>query len=100
MVESPIVPIKGSVEEIPIVASTVATDLESTGNFTCIKCGVPVLKEMSRCMGCDSEHQRLIAKLDAQPRQIVEKVPPKLTYRKLVDQGVVVTISTTELLRG
>lgn len=69
------------------------------GTFPCIQCGAKEAIELGRCRPCDVEHQKIVTRLDAIPRQVVEKVPPKLTYRKEVSKGVVVTISTTEPLR-
>ena len=69
------------------------------GTFPCMDCGAKEAIELGRCKICDIEHQKIIDRLDATPKQVIEKVPPKLTYRKEVSRGVVVTISTTEPLR-
>lgn len=71
-----------------------------SGTFPCVDCGVQEAIEFGRCRTCDAEHRKVVARLDATPRQVIEKVPPKLTYRKEVSGGVVVTISTSEPIKG
>lgn len=70
---------------------------ESTESYPCIKCGSPTAsKELGRCITCDIEHQKIIAQLDAKPKQIIEKVPEKWVYYKQKTGGIVVTVRMTE----
>ena len=69
---------------------------EVTGNFNCISCGSSVNRELSRCAACNTEHQKLTARLDAKPKQVIEKVPTKWVTYKEVKNGVIVTVYMTE----
>ena len=78
----------------------IAPKISVVGNYHCMRCGASVYQELGRCTACKLEHQQIVQRLDARPKQaMVEKVPPKLTYRKEASKGVIVTISTTEPLR-
>lgn len=56
---------------------------------SCYKCNsVEVQEEYQRCAPCQKEHEELCAKLDARPRQKVEKVREKLYPLKEVRDGV------------
>ena len=98
---APTAPSKISVQEVkeaqvaPIIAPF------QGGTFSCISCGNASAQEFGRCKNCDTQHRQLAAQLDARARVVVipEKIPQKLTYRKEVQSGVVVTVSTSEPLR-
>lgn len=65
----------------------------------CFKCGIddPAIQEdYQRCGACNSEHQKLVAELDAKPKQVIQKVPEKWVYYKEVKDGVIVTVRMTE----
>ena len=59
----------------------------------CYKChNVPVENEFDRCPSCEVSHKELCAKLDARPKQEIEKKPKEKFYSwKEMKQGVVVT---------
>mgnify|MGYP001565129580 CR=1 FL=1 len=93
-----IAPIKILVQEAeepvkPVIA------LFQGGTFPCVGCGDVSAQEFGRCKVCDTKHRQLAASLDKRVVTIPEKIPQNLTYRKLVQDGVVVTISTAEPLR-
>lgn len=69
------------------------------GTFPCIDCKALEAQEFGRCKACDDKHRKVVAQLDARPKQTFEKIPSKLTYRKEASGGVVVTVSTLEPLR-
>lgn len=70
------------------------------GTFPCIDCKDVSAQEFGRCMACDAKHREIVAQLDARPKMPEPiKTEPKLTYRKQVMDGVMVTISTSESLR-
>ena len=91
-------PIKIAVKEIEISEAPIITPFQG-GTFPCVSCGNASAQEFGRCEKCDTEHRKLAASLDARAIKIPEKIPQKLTYRKLVQDGVIVTISTSEPLR-
>ena len=58
-------------------------------DYSCIKCNSqPVAEEYQRCAPCQKEHAELAAKLDARPRQKVEKVREELFAIKSIKRGV------------
>lgn len=69
---------------------------EQASNYSCVQCGSPASKELGRCVVCDVEHQKIVAQLDAKPKQVIEKVPEKWVYYKQATGGVIVTVRMTE----
>ena len=60
--------------------------------FTCYKCNsVDVQEEFERCPPCEQQHKELCAKLDAKPKQHIEKVKVELMAIKETKQGILVT---------
>lgn len=86
-------------EETEVVELPKEPALFQGGTFPCIDCKVLEAQEFNRCKACDTKHRQIVAQLNSRPKTTFEKVPPKLTYRKEVSNGVVVTVSTLEPLR-
>ena len=71
--------------------------------YSCYKCNIATVdEEYTRCPPCEVAHKELAAKLDARPRQKVEKVREKLYPLKEVRDGIEKTMwidkSTAQLL--
>lgn len=60
--------------------------------YTCIQCNsAEAQDEYTRCPSCEARHKELCAKLDAKPKQHIEKVREELFPIYEVKQGIKVT---------